>query len=292
MGEHPALVRPDRGECAPWRRDRDDTTRHDDEGKRRVAGEVATTRARGPVRAVTAVLALLLAGAAVGYYQRADSAAELRARDAASGAPDGEQAAPREPGTPSTEDTGAVTSGPGVTRPGILLRVTPVPGGALEVAETVRLRAPVDRIRLRAPRLGRAGGGFAELTPVATSVQLSLGDRPAEVPQEVGDDPTQVYLPVGTTAYTVRYLLEGTTVRSVPSTTGRALIGVGPLSQAGPAGRVNLVASGPEVLNLTCPLLEGNGAACGTPADDGFQLGAPLPGRSALVLVQVDLPEP
>lgn len=257
-----------------------------------MTGEVATTRARGPVRAVSAVLALLLAGAAVGYYQRADSAAELRARDAVGATPDGEQAAPDEPGDPSMEDTGPVTSGPGVSRAGILLRVTPAPGGALDVAETVRLRAPLDRIRLRAPRVGRAGGDFADLTPVATSVQLSVGDRPTEVPQQVGDDPTQVYLPAGTTAYTVRYLLEGTTVRSVPSTTGRALVGVGPLSQAGPAGRVTLVASGPAVLNLTCPLLDGNAAACGTPADDGFRLRAPLPGGSALVLVQVDLPEP
>lgn len=261
----------------------------EDEGTK--VAEVASARARGPVRAVAVALALLLAVAAIGYYQRADSAAELAARDGV-GAPAGDAAAPGEPGAPPAEDTGSVTSGPGVTRPGILLRVTPAPGGVLDVAETVRLRRPVDVIRLRAPLVARAGGDFADLTPVATSVQLSVGDRPADVPEEIGDDPTQVFLPAGTTAYTVRYLLEGTTVRSVPSTTGRALIAVGPLSAARPAGRVALVASGDAVLNLTCPLLEGNAAACGTPTDDGLQLRAPLPGRSALVLVQVDLPEP
>lgn len=246
-----------------------------------MTGEPASARARGPMRAGSVVLALLLVLAAVGYYQRADSAAELAARDAGV-KPGGEAPAA---GAPSAEDTGSVTSGPGVTRPGILLRVTPGPGGALDVAETVRLRRPVDVVRLGAPPVGRAGGDFADLTPVATSVQLSVGDRPADVPEEIGDDPTQVYLPAGTTAYTVRYLLEGT---GVPSTTGRALIAVGPLSAAGPAGRVALAASGDAVLDLTCPLLEGDAAACGTPDDDGLRLRDPLPGRSALVLVEID----
>jgi hypothetical protein len=242
---------------------------------------VATTRRGSWRRTAAGTLALALAVAAAGYYPRADSAAELHARDAPGGAGQGGS---------STEDTGPVTSGPGVSRPGILLRVRPAPEGVLEVVETVRLRRPVDLIRLRAPQVDRAGADLTDLAPVATSVELSLAESAAQVPEEIGGDPTQVFLPAGTTAYTVRYLLEGSTVPD--DRAGRALIAVGPLSAAGPAGRVNLVASGESVLTLSCPLLDDDATACGTPGDDGLRLQAPLPGRSAVVVIEVEAQEP
>ena len=157
----------------------------------------------------------------------------------------------------------------------------------LEVVETVRLRQAEDQVRLRPPDVSRAGPDHADLSPTATDLRLTVDGRPSEVPDEVGKAGLSIFLPTGTAAYSLRYVLRGT---SAADPAGGTRAAVGPLSQAGPAGRVMVRASGPSVSALTCPLLPRGAERCAVATDDGVELRRALRGRSALVLVAITEP--
>jgi hypothetical protein len=161
------------------------------------------------------------------------------------------------------------------------------------VSERVRLSTAVTTIEIAVPDLGRAGSGFAMLRPVASAVQLSVGDQPVVVPDTRLSATETVQLTGPTRTYELRYVLEGATVRSVPSTAGRALAALAPLSRpADTSTPVVIIPSGDSVRNLTCPHLVGDALACSDGVVGRMAVRGELRLDDALVLLQLDLPRP
>lgn len=189
----------------------------------------------------------------------------------------------------------AAPRGPGVDEPGATLSVAATATGDLEVSERVRTTAEVTRVVLRPPRLGRAGSDFADARAVLSGVQLTVDGQPVVLPSQRVTGRVVVDLPTPATAYELRYVLEGATVRSVPSTAGRALAALAPASTTAVTGLdapVVVRTSGDAVRNLTCPLLSGDARACADGVASAMSTRRPLPVVHALVVLQLDLPRP
>ena len=160
-------------------------------------------------------------------------------------------------------------TGPGITEPGILLVASPAADGSFDVLERVRLAGPVSVLTLRPAPVDRAGRQFASATAAATQVEVSAGEKSVVVPgATIG---TQVDLPVAPAdRFELRYRLDDVTVRSTPSTDGRALAAIGPLT-----GGVDddlpvlVIVSGGTVLGLSCPLLPISEQSCGSRIQSG-----------------------
>ncbi len=191
---------------------------------------------------------------------------------------------------PTTTVGSIPETGPGLTRPGILLIASPASDGTFDVLERIRPLRPVSVLTLRPAPVDRAGRQFASASAAATQVQVSAGDQPVLVPgAKVG---ATMELPVAQVGqFELRYRLTGVTVRSTPSTAGRALAAIGPLT-----GGVDddlpvlFIVSGGTVLGLNCPLLPLSQQSCGTRVQDPPSVEHELPGRLALTSVQYDLP--
>ena len=182
------------------------------------------------------------------------------------------------------------STGPGVTEPGILLVALPAADGSFDVVERVRLLSAVDVLELRPAPVELAGRQFESATGTATAVQLSAGDQPVVVPGATVD--AAVSLPVPAAAgFDLRYRLTDVSVRSVPSTAGRALAALGPLTVGvGDELPVHVVASGESILGVNCPLLVFAEQACGSRSSAGTGIETELPAGVALTTVQFDLP--
>lgn len=272
----------------------------------------ATATRTGIRRLVGIAVCLVLAGAAVGYVvvngnpsratiDGAGAPASATATDGGqSGAPTSTvptaQTVP-ETAVGSVRATGAggpprpvPSTGAGVTRPGILLIASPASDGSFEVDERVRLGQSVNALTLRPAQVDRAGSQFASTSGTATQVRLSAGDRTVTVPDEHVDRASTVPVAEGD-HFELRYRLADVTVISTPSTAGRALAAIGPLTgNVGEDLPVHFIVTGPSVLGLNCPLLPFAEQSCGsrTPAGPGFE--HELPARLALATVQFDLP--
>jgi hypothetical protein len=91
----------------------------------------------------------------------------------------------------------------------------------------------------------------------------------------------------------LRYNLSGVTLRSIPSRAGRALAAVGPLVGGVPNGLpVAFMVSGSTVLNIECPVLRLRERACSIGRPPRLRVKPKLPWRSAVIVVQFDLPRP
>lgn len=181
------------------------------------------------------------------------------------------------------------TSGPGMTEPGLLLVVSPLPSGALDVVEQVKLPAPTNSITLSPADLSDAGSQFEQAAPVARAVQLEVAGQPVAVP---GSSVTDVVsLPVQSTdTFTLNYQLEGATLRSVPSTARRAIAAVAPLNQGLPADLPVVVVATTGVLQISCPLMTLSEQSCGVGSPPLIRLGREITVEDALVNFQLDLP--
>lgn len=178
------------------------------------------------------------------------------------------------------------TDGPGVAEPGVLLVVSPTTDGALTVTESVRWPQVVDEARLSPPDLGDAGSHFDDVRPRATTVQADADGRLVPVPDGTVADPVTVS--PGADLMTLSYRLEGSTVRTVPSTAGRALAAVTPLTSDLEDLPVRLVVTGEDVSTITCPLLPDAEQVCGTGTP--VREAGPVPAAEAMFVLQVDLP--
>ncbi len=234
----------------------------------------------------TAVVLTMLAGI---YYAQAQTATER-----GSTASDDPSMTGRDVDTtvPEPSARSSPPDGPGVNRPGVLLRFAAAPGDRLDVSESVLLGRPTDRVVLRAPRVRRAGAPFGDSRARVVELQVTVDGQPIVVPSRLGRTPVTVDLGGPTARYELRYLLLGTTVRSVPSTTGRALVATGSLTRASSRRDVMVTSDDPSVLNLTCPLLAGDDTACADVTAGTWRLRSPLSGSEALVVAQIDLPAP
>ena len=180
--------------------------------------------------------------------------------------------------------------GPGLTEPGILLIVTPASDGSFDVVERIRMANAVSALTLRPALVAQAGAQFATATAAAELVQVSAGDQPVVVPEaKVGGPLTLTVADVD--HFEVRYRLTDVTVRSTPSTAGRALAAIGPLTDGvGADHPVHVIAAGPTVLGLNCPLLPLSQQSCGRRLPTGPGVERELPWSLALTTVQFDLP--
>lgn len=247
----------------------------------------------------------LLVAAAV-TYQLVPSMPSSAPNSAATSLPPSEAAPPTSApsgadGTPSATSTSVPPSatetglpdGPGVTEPGVLIVATPGSDESFSVVEMIRLPDPVTEVSLRPPPVTAAwGSDLADARPRAVQVQGTVGDQPLVVPD--GNVTSDVSLPVAVAADTIvlRYRLEGTVVRTLPSTAGRALGAIAPLA-AGPGDLpVVVIVSGDSVRNLTCPTRTGAAQLCATGDPPRLRTVGTLPWRDSLVIVQLDLAIP
>ena len=183
-------------------------------------------------------------------------------------------------------------SGPGLTEAGILLIAVPAPDGSFDIVERIMLANPVSVLTLRPAPLESAGGQFASASAAATQVQVSAGDRPVVVPGAVVGATIGLAVPEQD-HFEIRYRLTDVTIRSTPSTAGRALAAIGPLT-GGVDGElpVHFVLAGATVLGLNCPLLPLAQQSCGSRMATGAGVEGQLPSRLAVTTVQFDLPLP
>jgi hypothetical protein len=266
-------------------------------GKSIVAGH---PRAAGLRRAIGLILVAGLCVSAVTFYR--DAELPRSAPSVAGNMPSATVSTPIA-GTPvstspkPTPTTAPVKTnlpaGPGTTEPGILLMASPLPDGSFDVAEIVHLATPTSSIWLGPPRLALAGSRFANAEPVASQVQVSAGNQPLMVPGGRVKQRTDLALNAPAKQIELRYNLSGVTLRSIPSRAGRALAAVGPLVGGVPNGLpVALMVSGSTVLNIECPVLRLRERACSIGRPPRLRVKPKLPWRSAVIVVQFDLPRP
>lgn len=190
-------------------------------------------------------------------------------------------------GTPKVAAPPA-SEGPGITSPGIRLSAVPRADGSFDVTEEVLLRGATSMVQLRPPT-GDELPGLAGIVPKASNVQVTADAvgvtlTPAEV-----TEPRDLPLVTAATRIQLTYRLTGSTVRSVPSRSGRALAALGPLT-AGTDGTLptDLVVSGGGLLNATCPRLSETRCSVGEPP--GLSIQPAIPADQAVAVLQLNLP--
>jgi hypothetical protein len=91
----------------------------------------------------------------------------------------------------------------------------------------------------------------------------------------------------------LRYNRRGITIRSITSRAGRALSVISPVVDGVPKTLpVALRISGNTVLNIGCPALRLREQACSAGRPPQLRVNKKLPWRSAVIVVQFDLPRP
>lgn len=241
-------------------------------------------------RALGLGLAVALAVLAVFAFRRPAPEAAPQPRPAAT-SPSAVQSLPTDT---STDGSGAVSAtGPGLTEPGIRLVAQPDANGAVEVLERVKLSTPVKALALAPPQA--ADSGVPGVNPTVTGFQAQAdGQVVASTPAPTMTSGGQrIELSTSATEIAMRYRVDGAVGRSQPAPVGRALIVVAPLTADATLRDLPVVVEvvGNGVRNLVCPKLAANDQLCGRQAGRvWFTPSIPL--SSALVVAQVDLPQP
>lgn len=180
--------------------------------------------------------------------------------------------------------------GPGLTAPGIRLAAVPKGDGSFDITEEVVLRSETLTLPLQLPQSGeRLAGMMRKTKPVATSLKVTANDDP--VPMETSEltASQELLLLSPATHLKLTYRLSGSSVRSLPSETGRASAAIRPLT-AGVDTTLptNFVISGGGLLNAVCPEMAEPRCAVGEPPGLGIQQG--IPAGQALAVLQLNLP--
>lgn len=198
---------------------------------------------------------------------------------------------PRTPVRPRSADK--LPSGPGTSRPGILLIATPASDGTFDISEVALFADPVSGVTVRPPDIAALGGLFRKSNAVAKQVQISAGDQPVVVPDGRLSRETKLEFAEATKRVELRYQLTGVTKRTVPSRANRALAAIGPLIASAPGDLpVAIIVTGRSVRNLTCPHLRLSEQACAAGRQPRLRVDRSLPLRDARIQVQLDLPRP
>jgi hypothetical protein len=188
---------------------------------------------------------------------------------------------------------GRLPDGPGTTTAGIYVLATPASDGSFDVSELVLLDEPISTLQLRLPPVRQGGTEFRSLQPTATQVQAAADKQPVVIPDAQIRGDMAVPLVIPATRFELRYRLRGVTIRSMRSVPGRAIAALGPVSAGVPQNLpVRIRVTGPAVLNLVCPSLRLSKRACSAGTPPNLRVNRNLPFRTALVLVQLNLPRP
>jgi len=195
------------------------------------------------------------------------------------------------PGTTlvSPSPTTTVSPGPGVTKPGIRLKVVPQTDGSFDITEDVMLPEATNILQLQLPDSGEhLPGMMAKTTPKVTNLKVTAGDDPVPVEDTTVTAPEDLPLTTAASRIRLTYTLLGSVVRSTPSKPERAGAAIRPLTSAteGTLPTDLTVTSG--LLNAVCPLLIETRCATGDPPDLGIL--PDIPAGKALVVLQLNLP--
>lgn len=182
------------------------------------------------------------------------------------------------------------SEGPGLTAPGIRMAAVPKGDGSFDITEEVVLRNETSTIHLQLPQSGkRLAGMMRETRPVASSLKITANDDPVAMETSQLTGPQDVPLLSGATTLKLTYRLSGSSIRSLPSGTGRASAALRPLTADVDATLpTNLVISGGGLLNAVCPQMTEPRCAVGEPPGLGIQQG--IPAGQALAVLQLNLP--
>src|SRR4051812_33525212 len=259
-------------------------------------------------RAIGGLVTLALLVAAVGFYLASPHLAVT------AGQPPGNNAEPAgspspEPSTSSAQTGTPVPSqtattpaaesprdrrlppGPGGREPGIRITAIPTVQGPFEVVETVRLAGPVDALTVAPPDLTPATSSLPGAHPVAEGLRVTADGHPVRLPTRRVSQPIEIRPTSPTDLFELHYRLRGVTVLNTPSSTGRALGGLGPLVTGVPNELpVAITVRGHSVLNLSCPRLPIANQACAAGVPPRLRVNPDLTLRNALVLVQFNIP--
>jgi hypothetical protein len=205
-------------------------------------------------------------------------------------APDtaGHSASPSPTSSPSVSSAGL--NGPGIDEPGIYLQFTPRPDGTLDVTERVMFRAITNSVVLTPPAGDSGSAAFAGSRASLRGLQVEVGGRPVSgLPKQIRTADT-VALPTDTTTLTLRYELDGTSVKSKPSTAGRALAYIRPVTASIDRSLpVQMHAAGTGTINLTCPRLSAAEQACARGTAPNFAVASGLTAGTSTVVIQLEL---
>ena len=190
--------------------------------------------------------------------------------------------------TPTPAPSGPAS--PGTTQPGISIVAAIGSDETFTVVESIRLSEPIDQLTLTPLALDQLGRDFTNETATVSGLEITSDGEPQIVPD--GDVTSSVQVPLSdpSTMIVLRYQLDGTIVRTLPSRTGRGLGAVGPLAADLPDDLpVAVSITGRPVINLYCPTLELAEQACATGDAPELRTKTTLPWKGAVVVAQLDL---
>jgi hypothetical protein len=125
--------------------------------------------------------------------------------------------------------------------------------------------------------------------PKVSSLTVTADGDPVPIDQTALTGSRDLPMITAPTKFKLTYRLNGSVVRMIPSTTGRASAAIKPLT-ATVDGTLptDLIVSGGGLRNAVCPLLTETRCAVGEPPGMAVQPG--IPADEALVVLQLDLP--
>lgn len=182
--------------------------------------------------------------------------------------------------------------GPGATRPGIKMVVVPRPDGSFDVTEDVVLPRATNILQVQLPASGeQLPGMMTKTSPKATGLRMTADGETVPLASNEVTHSMDVPLTRAATSLRLTYRLSGSTVRRTTNKPERAASAVRPLTASSNGGLpTNLSVIGGELLNAVCPLLTETRCAVGNPPKLSVLQG--IPADKALVVLQLDLPQP
>ncbi|WP_432476775.1 hypothetical protein [Nocardioides sp. GXQ0305] len=188
---------------------------------------------------------------------------------------------------PSASKRGGAAQGPGLSRPGIHLSVSPLGSGDLEVVERVLLPEPITVLPLSAPPGPPEAFGLPRL--VDLSVSADDQDLAIAGSTEIGKE-RELSLPRPATTIELRYRVENADAQSVTAPDGRATLAIRPAASAALDSQPAVVqVRGAVVHTLVCVDEPRERQLCGVPDGDGWHTEPVTADRSSVVAL-VDLP--
>lgn len=179
---------------------------------------------------------------------------------------------------------------PGRDTPGVLVQVSPRRDGSLAVVEQVRFIGAATGLQVDLPVMKGVVSGARPPDVRIADLEVYSDGHLLPRPTDSVDTGGRVLLPNAPLAVELRYRLVGAATVSRPSTPGRALVLLPPISADDSLSRLPVVVEvkGPGVRNLTCPGLATDDQLCGRRTRTGWRTTTLQPAATA-VLAQLDL---
>ena len=194
------------------------------------------------------------------------------------------------PGADPAAPPQGASEGPGLTRTGIHLSVSPDSLGDLDVVERIIAARPVGALSLSPPPRvpGEAGRTNARLV----DVQVTADSTPVDVADDDVEQAGDVELPRPATVFELRYRVVGADLRSESAPPGRATLSLRPAAFADLASAPTVVqVQGAVVHTLVCVDLPRARQLCGVEDLEGWHT-EQVAAATSRVLALVDLPGP